>query len=272
MADLAGLAGLAPYRAVLASRVRAQSAYRASFVADLAGALLVGFAELGEVWVIFHNVTVLGGLDFAAILMVFGLSNVCFSAADLLVGHADQLPTYIRAGTLDAFYLRPQPLLAQLLTSEVSLRRLSRTGVGAVALTVGITANDIAWTPAHVALVPLALLCGTAIFAGLFVCAAGLQFWLIDGREVTNSFVYGGSYAASQPASVFPTPLRLFFGFVAPVAFVGYLPTLVLLGLPGPALLPSWLAWLLPLAAGWTWLLALLLWRAGVRHYQGGGG
>jgi ABC-2 type transport system permease protein len=115
-------------------------------------------------------------------------------------------------------------------------------------------------------------LSGIALFGGLFVCAAGLQFYLIDGAELTNSFTYGGSFAAMQPASVFPTPLRLLFGFAIPVAFTAYLPTIALLHLPGPPLLPSWLAWLAPFAALWVWLLALGLWRLGTRHYQGGGG
>jgi ABC-2 type transport system permease protein len=56
--------------------------------------------------------------------MVFALANLAFALADLAVGHLDQLPTYLRAGTLDAFLLRPLPVLAQLVTSDISLRRL----------------------------------------------------------------------------------------------------------------------------------------------------
>lgn len=261
-----------PYRAVIGSRIRAQRSYRASFALDLFGALLIGLAEFAEVWVIFHNVRVLGGLDFTAILVLFGLSNLAFSAADLLVGHVDNLPTFVRMGTIDAFYLRPQPVLAQLVTSEVSLRRLARIAVALVALSAGLTRNHIVWGPQVLAMLVLALVCGTAIFAGLFVCAASLQFFLINGSELTNSFTYGGSYAASQPASIFPTPLKMIFGYLVPVAFTAYLPTLVILGLPGPSGLPSWLAWLTPLAALWVWLVALRLWRWGTGHYQGGGG
>ncbi len=58
--------------------------------------------------------------------MVFGLADLAFSLADLAFGHCDNLPTYLRAGTLDVFYLRPQPLLLQLITSDISLRRLAR--------------------------------------------------------------------------------------------------------------------------------------------------
>jgi len=263
---------VSPYRAVLASRVRAQRSYRTGFALDLFGSLLIGVTEFAEVWVIFHNVEVLGGLDFHAILVLFGLSNLAFSLADLLVGHLDTLPTYVRAGTLDAFYLRPQPLLAQLVTSEVDLRRISRIGVAGTALVSGLVLEDVSYGPRELTLLAIAIVFGTAIFAGLFVCAASLQFFLINGSELTNSFTYGGSYAAQQPTAIFPRPLKLLFGYLIPVAFTAYLPTLALLGLPGPAGLPAWLAWLTPVAAGWVWLVGMLLWRWGTRHYQVGGG
>jgi ABC-2 type transport system permease protein len=257
---------------VIGSRIRAQRSYRASFLLDLFGSLLVGLTEFAEVWAIFHNVQVLGGLDFNAILLVFGLSNLAFSLADLLVGHIDGLPTFVRMGTLDAFYLRPQPVLAQLMTCEFSLRRLSRIGVATGALLAGLVRCDVDWSIGTGAILAMAIVFGTAIFAGLFVCAASLQFFLINGAELTNSFTYGGSYASSQPASIFPTPLKMIFGYLVPVAFTAYLPTLAILDLPGPAGLPTWLAWLLPVAAAWVWALALTLWRWGTRHYQGGGG
>ena len=99
---------LRPYRAVLASRARSQRAYRTSFAIDLGGSMLVGLVELAEVWVLFSNVTSLGGMRFNQILLVFGLADLAFSLADLSFGHLDTLPDYLRAGTLDAFYLRPQ--------------------------------------------------------------------------------------------------------------------------------------------------------------------
>lgn len=262
----------APYGAVLASRIRAQRSYPAGFILDLLGSLLIGLTEFGEVWVIFHNISVLGGLDFHAILVLFGLSNLAFSTADLFVGHLDTLPVFIRAGTLDAFYLRPLPVLAQLMTSEIDLRRFSRIVVALVALVAGLSYSDVTWDATNVAMLALAVAFGTAIFAGLFVCAASLQFFLINGAELTNSFTYGGSYASSQPASIFPGPMKLLFGYLVPVIFTAYLPTLALLDLPGPAGLPSWLAWFTPVAALWVWLMALVLWRWGTRHYQGGGG
>lgn len=263
---------LAPYRAVLSSRMQSQRSYRLNFRLDLASSFLVGLVELAEIWVLYRSVHQIGGLSFAHVLLVFGLADLPFSLADLLVGHCDNLPTYVRAGTLDVFYLRPQPLLLQLITSDISLRRLARAAVGGVSLGVGLWVNDIAWTPAHAGLLVQSLLTGTVIFAGMFVWASGAQFFLINGAELTNAFVYGGRYAATQPARVWSRPLKALFGFVFPMAFTAYLPALALLDLPGPPWLPAWLAWWTPAAAVWTWAMALLSWRWGVRHYQGGGG
>jgi ABC-2 type transport system permease protein len=260
------------YRAVLRSRMRSQRSYRASFALDLSSSLLVGLVELAEVWILFHNVPVLGGMTFHAMLLVFGLADLTFSLADLAFGHCDNLPTYLRRGTLDVFYLRPQPLLAQLVTSDISLRRLARAGVGLASLTAGLLLNDVDWSVSAVGLLVVTFVSGLVIYAGLFVCAAGMQFWLVDGAEMTNAFVYGGRYASTQPASVWPSPLKVVFGFVFPVAFTAYLPTLRLLDLPAPGLFPTWLGWCAPLAALWTCLMAATFWRSGVRHYQGGGG
>lgn len=263
---------LAPYRAVLASRVRAQRSYRSSFRLDVLGSLLVGLVELGEVWVVFGAVDGIGGLDLPAIVLVFGLAELGYSLADLAFGHCDTLPTYLRSGTLDVFYLRPQPLLLQLVTSDITLRRLARAAIGAVALAVGLALNDVTWSPASAALLVLASASGIATFAAMFVWAAGAQFYLVDGAEATNAFVYGGRYAATQPAAVWNRPLKAVFGFFFPMAFTAYLPVVTLLGLPGPDWMPGWSGWCAPVAALWAWTLALLTWRAGVRHYQGGGG
>ena len=272
MADLTIAERLRPYRVLLASRARAQMQYRTSFVTDILGTVGVGLAELAEVWVIFHNVDVLGGLDFTAALLVFALSSTSFALADMVVGHLDTLPTYIREGKVDAFYVRPLPLLAQLMTSDVSLRRFGRLAVSLVAAVAALSMADVDWTWAKVGLLPLTILSGTAIFAALFTIAGGLQFFLVDGPEFTNAFTYGGSYASQQSQRVFAAPWRILWTFVIPTAFVSYLPTLAILDLPGDALGPAWLAWCTPLAALLALGLAGLAWRTGTRHYEGAGG
>jgi ABC-2 type transport system permease protein len=262
---------LRPYTALLGSRLRSQTTYRTSFALDLLANAGIGVSELATVYVVFANVDSLGGLGVWEAALVFALANLAFALADLAVGHLDRMPTYLRTGTLDAFLLRPVPVLAQIITSDVSLRRLGRAGIAVAVLAVALPQVDVAWTPARVAMLVVTPVAATAVFAALFVLAGALQFWLIEGSEFANAFTYGGSFAASYPTSVLGTGARWLFTYVVPAAFVAYLPVLALLDRPGPAGTPSWLGWCTPFVAVVAWGLALLAWRTAVRHYTGTG-
>lgn len=260
------------YAVLIGSRARAQAGYRASFALELLANVGLGLVEFAEVFVVFHNVRLFGGLDFTAAALVFGLSNLGFALGDLAVGNMDQVPQLIRSGTFDVLLLRPLPLLAQLATAELVLRRLGRAAFGAGVLAVALPLADVDWTAGRVALAVATPLAGAVLFGALFVTAGAVQFWLIDGAEFTSAFTYGSEYAGQFSAAVMPLPVRVLFTFVVPATFTGYLPALALLGLPGPAWLPAWLGWWVPLAALLAWLGALGAWRLGVRHYEGAGG
>ena len=66
----------------------------------------------------------------------------------------------------------------------------------------------------------------------------------------------------------------MLFTFVVPAAFVAYLPVLTLLDIPGTlpgGISGTVLGWCSPIAAAAVWTVALLGWRAGLRHYTGAG-
>jgi len=260
------------YAVLISSRVRSQLSYRSSFLINFGNAFLVGLLEFAEIYVLLANAPTLGGLTFAQAALVFALANLGFSLADLVCGQIDQVPQYLREGTLETFLVRPLPLLAQMITADFQLRRAGRAVFSLVVLAVVLWRLDLELTAATVYLLVLTPVTGTTIYAALFVLAGGVQFFLVEGQEFTNAFVYGSAYAGQVPGSVLLLPMRVLFTFVVPATIAAYLPSLLILGLPGPPWLPSWLGWWTPLFAAWIWLLAMLAWRTGVRRYSGAGG
>lgn len=254
------------------SRVRSQASFRASFLADVTGQVLIVSTEFLELWVILSQVSTFGGMSLVQVAVVYGLGALAFGLADLVFGEIDGLSTHIRSGKLETLLIRPVPMLLQISSLDLSLRRIGRILVG---LAMFVTALGIAGFQPTVATVALAILAppaGALIFGALFTLAGALQFWLVDGREFANAFTYGGNYVATTPGAVFALPMRAFFTFVVPATLVAYAPTLALLGLPGPALIPAWSGWLGLPAAVLAWIVAGALWRAGVRRYTGAGG
>lgn len=261
-----------PYLAIAGSRLRSQLQYRTSFTLDLSNSVINGVVEFVEIYALFHNVPFLGGLDLNGALLVFAFANLSFSLADLVVGHLDTIPAYLRAGTLDVLLLRPLPVLGQLVLTDIALKRIGRGLLATVVLVVVLLRLPIEWTPAHALLVVVTPLTGGVIYSATFITAGALQFRLVDGGEFANGFTYGGGFAGQYPASIYPLPLRVLYTFVVPAAFTAYLPTLAVLDAQGPPGVPAWLGWCTAPAAALALGASLLLWRSGIRHYQGGGG
>jgi ABC-2 type transport system permease protein len=230
----------------------------------------IGIVEFNEIYVIMHNVPIFGGLDFGQAALVFALANIAFSLADLVFGQLDGMPTTIRLGRLEVMLVRPMPLLAQLITADFQLRRLGRVAVGVVIAAIALPGLHISYTAPVVYLLIITPFVGAAIFGAFFTIAGGLQFFVVDGAD--QQFRLRRLVRCSAARSVLLTPFRLLFTFVFPATLVAYLPTLLILGLPGARFLPAWLGWLAPLFAVWIWVLAALVWRIGMRRLIGAGG
>ncbi|MHA6785256.1 ABC transporter permease [Pseudonocardia saturnea] len=259
------------YRRIVASRVRSQLAYRTSFVLDVVAQLVGQSIELVAILVVFTQVESLGGFDRGEVVLMYALAATAFGLADLAVGQVEELPTYIRTGELDVLLLRPLGTLAQILSADVALKRVGRVAAGLAVLAYALTTSGIDWTPLRVLVAVTAPVVGAVIFAAIWVAANTVSFWVVDGREVANSVTYGSNFATSYPITVYGPWLRRILCFVVPGAFVAYFPALALLGRPDPLGFPVALQYSAPLVALIAVGGAALVWRTGVRRYQGTG-
>jgi ABC-2 type transport system permease protein len=259
------------YARIVGSRVRSQLAYPASFALDVAAQFVGQAIELVVILVVFTQVSTLGGFSVGEVLLIFGLAATAFGLADLCVGQIDQLPDYIRTGELDVVLLRPLGTLPQLLSADVSLKRLGRVATGLAVLAWSLATVGIDWTPARVLLAAVAPLAGAVILSAIWVAASAVSFWLVDGREVANSVTYGSNFSTSYPITIYGPWLRRALCYAVPAAFVAYFPALALLGRPDPLGLPAFLQWSSPLVAALAVAVAGRIWGIGVRHYQGTG-
>lgn len=259
------------YPRIIASRIRSHLAYPTSFVLDTFAQMIGQGIELIVILVVFTQVSTLGGFSRDEVLLIYGVAATAFGLADLLVGQIEELPTFIRSGEFDVMLLRPLGTLTQLLTADVELRRLGRVAVGLGVLVWALFQLDLDWTPLRVLVLVLAPVFGTVILSAIWVATNSVSFWFVDGREFANAFTYGSNFSTSYPITVYGPWLRGLLCFAVPSAFVAYFPTLALLDRPDPLGLPDALRYCSPLVAVVAVAVAALIWRSGVRHYQGTG-
>ncbi|MEO3978229.1 ABC transporter permease [Streptomyces sp. CAU 1734] len=263
--------GVRAYGLIVAMWIRSTMTYRASFVLTTLAALVASAFDFLAILLMFSHVDSLGGYSLPEIALLYGTVGTAFGLTDLAVGSVERVGRRVRDGTLDTLLVRPVPVLAQIAADRFALRRIGRVAQGAAVLGWGLATADVEWTAVKILMVPMTVLCGSAIFAAVFLAGAAFQIVAQDAAQVQNSFTYGGSTLLQYPPTVFAKELVRGVTFAVPLAFVNWLPVLYVLERPYPIDVPQWFAFLPPVVAAVCCALAGLAWRAGLRSYRSTG-
>jgi ABC-2 type transport system permease protein len=262
-------ADLDAYVAIASTWVRAAWQYQASFWTLMIGSLVLTSIDFVGLAIMFATVDTLGGFGLREVALLYGATGVGIGVADTLIGSVERIGQYIRMGRLDQMLTKPAPLLVQVCADQFTVRRLGRITQALLVFSWG--AGAVEWNPTKVAVLCSMLVSGAVIFFALFVGFSSIQFWTTDASEFANAFTYGGSTFTSYPLTVFPRELTIGLTFGLPIAFVNWYPSLYLLERPDPFGLPSALQFASPVAAVALMVVALAVWRTGVRHYTSTG-
>ena len=265
MAELVGI-----YARLYGSRVRSQLQYRLSFTLQVVGMLGATFLDFAAILVLFSRLTSLGGWSLWDVAFLYGASYLPFKLADVFVGKVERLGEWIRTGQMDSILVRPLGTLGQTLTFDTDLKQVGGVVQGAAVFVVALAHTDVTWTPARLLVMAVMLVSGFVIFCSVWIGTNSAAFWLVNVREATNAFTYGGNFLTQYPLDIFAAWFRRLFAFVIPVAFVNYFPSLFILGKPSGSW-PSFLRFASPLVALLTAVAAALIWRAGIRRYTSTG-
>jgi ABC-2 type transport system permease protein len=265
------VAQLRIYRVLVGARVRSDWQYRVSFFFFLVSQTVVTALDLAVIIVLFDVVPSLGGWTLWQVAVLYGITTLAFGLGDLFISQVETASRSIREGTFDRYLLRPLPTVLQISASEFALRRIGRSIPAAAILVIALASVDVDWTPDRVVLVPLTVVSGTLIFSAVWVVTSSISFWAVGAQEVSNTFTYGGSFAHQYPLHIYARWVRTMLGWIIPMAFVAYVPTVHLLDAANPLGIPSWMAVAPPFVAAASLLVARAVWAAAIRNYQSTG-
>ena len=208
------------YRRYIGVSIRSQMQYRTSFLMTALGLLIVTTGEFFAIWAMFDRFGSLRGWRLAEVAMFYGLITVGFALAGAIGRGFDVFPSMVKSGDFDRLLLRPRSTAFQVAAGNLPLHRAGRLLNGAIVLLCAVTALDVVWTPARIALLGFAIIGGMCLFCGLFVLQATLAFWTTETLEIMNTVTYGGTETGQYPLSIYAPWFRKFFTFVVPLACV----------------------------------------------------
>lgn len=253
------------YLKFLSIHVRSAMTYRASFFLGCLGQLLVtGNVFLGVVFLMRRFGSV-GGYTLPQLSLCYAVILAGTSLAECFARGIDVFHQLLADARFDRIMVRPRPLLFQVLCQQIKPTMFARLLQAAAMLVWAIGSGAVRWTLWKGVTLALMVLCGAAVFFGLYLVNACVCFFTLEHVEALNIFLDGPREYGKYPFGVYGKPVLLVLTFLVPLALVQHWPLQFLLD-RGPA----WYG-LLPAASLLFLIPCALLWRLGVRHYRSTG-
>ncbi len=256
---------LSVYSALIGASIRSQLRYKLSVAFNVFGYFVVFWSEFLAIWIMFRHFGPLDGWRLEEVLICYGLAHGSYSVAEFLTRGFEFLAHMTRRGEYDRLLLRPVNTIVQLAGQEFALHRFGRLLQAGIVLGAGLVLLGERVTPLGVLLLLWAVAGGAALFSGLYILQGSVGMKTLQNIEAFNVLTNGGPEMAQFPMSIYPTPMRLLFTFLVPLAGVVYYPAVAFLGKSSVA--APVFGWIGP-AGGLAFLaVSLLVFRAVERSY-----
>lgn len=247
---------------------KSQMEYRTSFWLLSVGQFFIPFTVFAGLYFLFEQFGQIGGWQFFEVALCFGIIHMAFALSECFARGFDAFSSLVRNGEFDRLLVRPRTTFIQVLGSKFEFTRFGRLLQSAVVLVWALTNLNIELSVVKAVTLLLMMVSGILIFTGIYILAATLCFWTIEGLEVVNIFTDGGREMAQYPLNIYQKWVARFFTFVIPFGTVNYLPLLYILGKSSG----TEIFYMLIPAAGSLFILpCLLVWKVGVKHYRSTG-
>jgi ABC-2 type transport system permease protein len=245
--------------------------YRASFIMQMIGNFIVTFVDFIAIMFVFSKFSDIKGWTLWEVGLLYGMTSVSFSVAEMVTRGFDLFSKMIRLGEFDRILLRPSGIFLQLMTADFDLRKIGRVSQALLVLIISWQKLDIGFEPLKLIFLIASLTSGVIFYMAIIIAGATVCFWSIESTELPNMFTYGGVEATSYPLPIYRRWFRNILIFIVPLAFVNYFPALFILDKVDPLGLPYFVRFLFPLASILVMIPAVKFWNYGVKHYQSTG-
>lgn len=247
---------------------KSQMQYRTSFWLLSAGQFLIPFTVFAGLYFLFERFGQIKGWQFFEVALCFAVIHMAFSLSECFARGFDNFSGLIVNGGFDRLLVRPRSTFIQVLGSKFEFTRFGRLLQSMMVLVWALTNLPIEWSLIKAATLLFMITSGVMIFTGIYMLAATLCFWTVQGLEVVNIFTDGGREMAQYPLNIYQKWVARFFTYVIPFGTVNYLPLMYLLGKTEGN---PFIYMMTPIAGSLFILPCFLVWQFGVKHYRSTG-
>ena len=198
--------------------------YKANVLIGIGAFLFTELTSLLTLYFLVSTVPSIDGYDIYQIGMLFGITNMAIGIDHLFT---DRLWTVayweVRSGKLDHLFLRPIPLLFQVIASEIQLEALGEIIIASAMMALCGSHLNITGGPGAVLSIILGILCAAAIISSFKILVASLAFRFKRSGALLQ-FIYNFSGYTKYPMRIYPKFIQIILTFIIPLGLCLFLP------------------------------------------------
>lgn len=255
------------YTRFMVQNLKSVVEYQMSFVIMLFAGMLIHVPGLVFLWVIYAKIPTLHGWRLEEALFLYAMIFFTEGMTSFFIEGTWQLSFLAHNGDLDRYLLRPVPLLLQIIGKAVGMHGIGPILIGATLLWRALSTTTLPWTPDRMLLALMLLLSALVIRGAIILASNAAVFW-VPGVGVTVAVAIGdiGDFA-KYPLTIYALGIQVLITWVLPFAFISFYPAALIFGRPEGQVL----GWLTPLVAMASAVLAIGIFRVGLRRYESTG-
>lgn len=207
----------------------------------------------------------LGGWNLYEICVLFGMAMIPEAVGQVFFDSVWNIGSFVKKGEMDTFLIRPLSILFQLMCNRYFFPGIVMCISGVAIVVFGEIQLGMSFSIGKILFLLEFIIVGTILNSSVYLIFNCLNFWLIQGNEISNLVLTFRQFA-KYPLTVFPAAVKICMTSIIPFGFVGYYPALYMIGKGNP-MMPV----ILPVVAGAAAFIGIRMWCAGIRGYNSTG-
>ncbi len=234
-------------------------AYRISFLTQMVFMLVNDVLLLFFWWVLLQLVPDIGGWGMADVWLMYGLAAGGFSVVALLAGNYNRLASIISEGQLDYYLALPKNVLLHVLVSRTDFAAVGDLLFGLVLGALGCRALG-----ANYLLFLLFMATAGSMMCAFSIITNSLAFFFGRSEAISRQLAEAIMSFSMYPGTIYQGAARFIVLFLVPAGFVTHIPVETLRHFNSIGV------WQVLAANVVTWVIALAIFRAGLKRYESG--
>jgi ABC-2 type transport system permease protein len=255
------------YFRMLGQQMKSILAYEADFVVLMISAVIVQVAGFIFIWTIFQRIPDINGWTFWQVVTMYALIFITEGVGSLFFEGTWMLGYMIWSGQFDQVLVRPVSPILQVMAGRVGFNGLGNLVMGFTLIGLAVINVPVEWTPVRVLMLVVLVASAATIRVALNLATAASGFWFRNPWSMVPMFVHQLGELAKYPITIYSVAVQALVVVAVPFAFVSFFPTAFIFGVD-PF---SPIGLLTPLIAVYCMIMAVVVFRVGMRRYESSG-